>query len=69
MDNCIDCAKRDRQSLAKPHNQANVQGTRVCRNDCCLLLFEPNEERKFVYCLFVFSLTFYSVPKSAIMKH
>ena len=36
MDNCADCTKRDRRSLTKLYNQANVQGTRVCGINYCL---------------------------------
>ena len=52
MDNCADCTKRDRRSLTKLYNQANVQGTRVCGINYCHFI-SANKERKFVYCLFV----------------
>ena len=36
MDICADCTKRDRRSLTKLYNQANVHGTRVCGINYCL---------------------------------
>ena len=39
MDEFLECTKRGERSSTKLYNQEFVQGTRVCRNDCCLLLF------------------------------
>ena len=38
MEIFTDCTKRGAQNATKLYSRENVQGTRVCRNDDCLLL-------------------------------